>query len=381
MSRGNIPRLGSWLAKALGIANKAGPSPSNAAEKFLSRLTTVVLLLACSLAECLGQDAGRIQLQLNTDEADAVLLILQKNAAHQPITDEDWKKLFGTEPYVRLKERETSMKRAFTDDDFKAFVLSPELSAKGDSLRQTLDAWKKTNLTASAERVLAYLPAQAKIRAKVFPVIKPKINSFVWDTQTDPAIFLYLDPQESAAKFENIVAHELHHIGFSSVESLSEAKFKDLPAPVKTALEWMGAFGEGFAMLAAAGSPDIHPHAFSSPEERARWDHDMSNFNLDLGTLQQFFLDVLDGKFKTPEDIQQKASEFYGIQGPWYTVGYKMAVVIENRYGRSELIDCMLDPRELLTKYNGAASELNAQKKADLALWSPDLLRKIAATN
>jgi len=38
---------------------------------------------------------------------------------------------------------------------------------------------------------------------------------------------------------------------------------------------WIGAFGEGFAMLAAAGGPAIHPHAVSSPEERARWDKDV----------------------------------------------------------------------------------------------------------
>ena len=65
-------------------------------------------------------------------------------------------------------------------------------------------------------------PTEAYIHAKVFPVIKPITNSFVFETTTDPAIFLYLDPEESAAKFENTVAHELHHIGYASVESLAE---------------------------------------------------------------------------------------------------------------------------------------------------------------
>jgi len=328
----------------------------------------------------LGQNSeARIQLQFNTVESEAVLSILAKQKSGQAITDIDWQRLFSTEPYVRLKKREASMKRDFSDDDFKKFVLSPELAAKADSLRNTLDEWKKADLNASAERVLAYLPQQASIRAKVFPVIKPKTNSFVFDTQTDPAIFLYLDPQESAAKFENTVAHELHHIGFSSVESLSEAKLKDLPANVKPAVEWMGAFGEGFAMLAAAGGPDVHPHAVSSPEERARWDHDMANFNQDVVTLQNFFLDVMNQKFKNQDEIRDKASEFYGIQGPWYTVGYKMAVVIERKYGRATLIDCMIDPRELLSKYNAAARELNQNHHDQLALWSPDLLAKIGA--
>jgi hypothetical protein len=323
--------------------------------------------------------SDRIQLQLNTDEADHVLEILAKKAAGQTILESDWLALFHTEPYARLKKREASMKRDSTDEDFAKFVMSPELAAKTDALRHTLDDWKKTDLKASAERVLTYLPGQATIHAKVCPVIKPKTNSFVFDTQTDPAIFLYLDPQKSAANFENTVAHELHHIGFASVDSLAKAKLKDLPPNVKSAVEWMDAFGEGFAMLAAAGSPDVHPHAVSSADERARWDHDMANFNQDLLTLQGFFLDIVNEKFKTEDEVREKASEFYGVQGPWYTVGYKMAVIVEKRYGRATLIDCMIDAREFLSRYNSAAAELNRSQKDQLAQWSPELMAKIGA--
>ncbi len=35
-------------------------------------------------------------------------------------------------------------------------------------------------------------------------------------------------------------------------------------------MKWMGAFGEGFAMLAAAGSADVHSHEISLPEGKAR---------------------------------------------------------------------------------------------------------------
>jgi hypothetical protein len=54
------------------------------------------------------------------------------------------------------------------------------------------------------------------VRAKIYPVIKPAINSFVREAATDPAIFLWLDPAVIREKFENIVAHELHHIGLTS---------------------------------------------------------------------------------------------------------------------------------------------------------------------
>jgi hypothetical protein len=132
-------------------------------------------------------------------------------------------------------------------------------------------------------------------------------------------------------------------------------------------------------MLAAVGSPDVHPHAASPTKERARWDHDMKNVGKDLKTVEKFFLDVIDGRLKTEAAIEERAFSFFGIQGPWYTVGYEMAVVIERRDGRAKLIECMSDPRKLLATYNRAAAELNAKGKPPLALWSEELLSKIGA--
>jgi hypothetical protein len=349
---------------------------------FMSPLRKFIPLLLSVVTAIPGRGeqpvASRIQLKLDTSEAEAVLMILDKRTAGEPVTDADWQRLFAAEPYARLKQREASMHRDFTDDDFKKFVLSPKLGPKAAALRHTLDAWRSTDLVSSGQRVLAYLPEQAHIKAKVFPLIKPQPNSFVFDTATDPAIFLYLDPDKSAADFENTVAHELHHIGFSSVDSLTEERLKDLPANVRPAVKWMGAFGEGFAMLAAAGGPDVDPHTASSPEVHARWEHDMGNFNQDLESLQQFFLDVVNEKLVGQDKIAEKGYTFFGVQGPWYTVGYKMAVIVEKRYGRKRLIECMLDPRELLATYNRAAEEINRSRKEQLALWSPELMRKLS---
>ncbi len=78
---------------------------------------------------------------LSRDPKRAVLAILEKRATGGSVADADWQRLFATEPYVRLKKREASMHRDFTDDDFKKFVLSPELATKESSLRHTVDAW------------------------------------------------------------------------------------------------------------------------------------------------------------------------------------------------------------------------------------------------
>ncbi len=333
-----------------------------------------LMVLAGTVSAQPPRPDARIQLAFIPAEAEAVLGILDKRAAAQPVLDADWQRLFSTVPYTRLKKREAALHRDFTDDEFKAFVLSPELAKKTEELRRTLEAWKSADLKAAANRILPYLPTQARIRASVFPMIKPKPNSFVYEPSTDPAVFLYLDPAISPAVFENTVAHEMHHIGFSSIEGEMDAHLKELPPPAKAVAEWIGAFGEGFAMLAAAGGPDIHPHAASPEADRARWDRDMANFNADLKTVEAFFLEVLHQKLKTKEAINTKAFSFFGVQGPWYTVGYRMAVVIEKRFGRPALVDCMVDLRKLLPLYNRAAVELNQKSAAPLALWSKELV-------
>jgi hypothetical protein len=142
----------------------------------------------------------------------------------------------------------------------------------------------------------------------------------------------------------------------------------------------MGAFGEGLAMLAAAGGSDIDPHAASSPGERIRWQHDLANFDSDLEAVNKFFVDILRGSLPDKEAVDQKAFSFFGVQGPWYTVGYRMAIIVEKRFGRRMLINTMLDPRQLLMLYNQAAAELNAAHKESLPLWSGQMLKQCLGT-
>lgn len=331
-----------------------------------------------------AQAAGSqsVDVRVVADEADAVLAILIKKRASQPITEADWQKLFSSEGYVRLKKRETVMQRSFEDEDFKNFVLSDAMIERTQALAETLARWERADVTGAARRALAYLPKEARVKAKIYPVIKPRGNSFVFDVGDDPAIFLYLDPKVNQAKFENTLAHELHHIGYGSScpSRQTSDEISRLPQNVRTVLKWIGAFGEGFAMLAAAGGPDIHPHAVSAPDERAQWDRDMANFNGDLKRVEKFFIDVLENRFKGQEEIDKEAFTFYGVQGAWYTVGWKMAVVIEKTYGRAKLIECICDLRKLLPTYNRAAASYNRQAPAPLALWSSSLIESINKT-
>jgi hypothetical protein len=330
-------------------------------------------MICCVLLVLLGRTiaAAAVDVRLVTDEADAVLAILAKRKANEPIADADWQRVFQSEGYVRLKQRESSMKRSFEDTDFKTFVLSDQLLARADALVETLARWKGADTSRAAGLALAYLPRDANIRAKIFPVIKPRENSFVFDVKENPAIFLYLNPAVSREKFENTLAHELHHIGYGTACPPREvtSAIKKLPQNKQTLLTWIGGFGEGFAMLAAAGGPDIHPHAVSDADERARWDKDLANFNDDLKKVDAFFNDIIAGKL-SEDQVNEKGFSFFGVQGPWYTVGWRMAVLIEKIYGRAKLIECMCDQRLLLATYNRAAKKYNRHTRAPLTLWS-----------
>lgn len=336
-------------------------------------MTRTLLTLTAALLAALASHADaadRVRIRIDGSEAEAVLAILDTQAAGRAAAEADWQAVFATRPYQRLKAREASMKRDFTDAGFREFVLRGEAAGRGAELRRTLEAWSRADLDAIAAKMLAYLPPRASIDVTVYPVIKPKHNSFVWELDKDPAVFVYLDPSVSGPKFENTVAHELHHVGLASIEKDYAASLAGLPRPARLAAEVMGAFGEGMAMLAAAGSPDVHPHAVSPADERERWNRDVAKADADLYTLDGFFAGIVAGRLND-EQVNARAMEYMGIQGPWYTVGYRMAAAVERARGREALLRCMEDPRRLLATWNEIA--------AGAARWSEGTLSAVKA--
>lgn len=310
----------------------------------------------------LSAQTPRLEVKLVTDEADAVLAIVARGHA---ATDADWKRLFDSEGYRRLKQREAGMKRAFTDSSFRAFVLDTPLARRAPRLDQALRAWKTVGVNAAAARAFAYLPAHARIRATIYPSIKPRDNTFVWEASTNPAIFFYLDPDITEAQFENTLAHELHHLGVASV-----CKNDDQPL----AVQWMSGFAEGRAMLAAAGDPDVHPHATSRASERAVWDRDYANIAPDMRRMEEFFTDLMTGAL-TEEEQSKRGYAFVATdsvpQGPFYTVGYFMARAVEKQLGRARLVASLCDPKLFLQDYNRVAI------KHKLPQWSSTFLKKL----
>lgn len=144
----------------------------------------VLFLLLFTLA-CATVPPPAPDVRMVADEAHAVLAILDKRHRGGTVTEADWNRVFGSEGYVRLKAREHSMQRKFEDDTFREFVMSDALLARREELASTLQSWLTADISRSRELALAYLPKGARLRAKVYPAIKPAANSFVFDLGGD----------------------------------------------------------------------------------------------------------------------------------------------------------------------------------------------------
>lgn len=341
---------------------------------FLILATLGVLSLVVATDGRAQSPDERLRITLVAGEAEAVLSILEARAAGETPAAEDWERLFSSEGYRRLKERETAMRVPFTDDEFRGFVLDDALLERLPALRQTLESWTSADLGGAAHRALTYLPDGVVVQARVYLVIKPKTNSFVFDLEGDPAIFLYVDPDVGAPKFENTVAHELHHIGLAAACTDEEA---ELPPGVRRARQWASAFGEGMAMLAAAGGPGIHPHATSGPEGRAVWERNLENLGRDMRRIETFLMDLAEERLTDEEETRARGFELIvsdGVpQGPFYTVGWHVAATVERESSRDRLLAVLCDPAALLAEYNRVAYAAN-QRGRNLPLWSERLV-------
>jgi hypothetical protein len=324
----------------------------------MRRYLLLLAFLALLCPPLAAQQPG-LDVTLVTDEADAVLAILDRIARGEQVTDMNWVGLLSSEGYVRLKQRELAMQREFEDTVFRNFVLSDVTLERAALLRETLDKWTHVNPDSAAARALLYLPAATTIRARIYPVIKPRTNSFVFETRTNPAIFLYLDPDVSDAQFDNILAHELHHIGYASA----------CPSEATGVRAYMGAFAEGRAMLAAAGAPDVHPHTTSADSVRAVWDRDFAKTRADMARLEEFFTAVADSAF-SEEAAGRQWLQFVATddvpQGAFYTVGYLMAQTVEQQLGRDRLLASLCDPFLFMLDYNEAVQ----RSGMNLPVWS-----------
>ena len=310
----------------------------------MHRLFLVLTILASPVA-------AQSTVRLDTEQPRLALAYIRATSPAE--RDSLWRLHVATRGYIRLHEREAAMNRAFTDSSFRAFLDSDTLRARADDLFGALNSWERADFESAEERARKYLPTGTVIRATVFIMIKPRTNSFVFDASRDPAIFFYLDPTTPGPKFANTAAHELHHIGLSA--ACPATKIED---PRQAAVRrWLSAFGEGWAMLAAAGSAKTDPHLHSSDRERAEWKRNTVMAQEDMFRLEQFFAGIRSGVIPV-DSADAKGFEFFNArpQGAWYTVGYLMTSTVERKDGRKALLKYICDPMGLIRRYQAIAT-------------------------
>ncbi len=315
------------------------------------------------------------------DEADAALAIMDSLNAGESVTSEQWSALWKSEGYTRLLARQASMGRdEGFGDDFATWLKDPENFQRAEALRDAVDGYRSFEASSSGRRAGAYLPDGIVLAASFYPVIKHTTNTFVFDLQGDPAIFVYVNPENSPIFVESLLAHELHHIGLAQCPEIVD--YEQLTENQRWVTGMLPMFGEGLAVLAAAGGPSTHPHFYSTPDEWAIWERDVINVASDLARVESFFVNVLDGTHPK-EERRQALFKFIVTpdvpQGPAYTLGWKMGSLVERRFGRDALLETMCDTRELLKLYNEAARETHADGINNLPVWSDKFIQALYA--
>lgn len=151
----------------------------------------------------------------------------------------------------------------------------------------------------------------------------------------------------------------------------------DSVSPAEAAARaWFGGFGEGLAVLAAAGGPDRETHPNDPPEIRDAWAARMDSVDYDIAELEDFFTALLDGQL-SGDDAGRRGMTFLNRPGSpqaaFYTVGWHMATTVERERGRQAVIDAVCDPVRLLLDYH----EIATRPGSELPTWSPTFIDRI----
>lgn len=130
-------------------------------------------------------------------------------------------------------------------------------------------------------------------------------------------------------------------------------------------------------MLAAAGSPTVNAHAEDADSIQQRWNRDVAHAPEDMRDLAQFFGDVLAGRITSADSVRRRGNTYFGVQGPWYTVGWLMASTVERELGRAALVRTTCAPVDFLAEYNRAAER--SSRRNGLPRWPAGLIDTLTA--
>ena len=81
---------------------------------------------------------------------------------------------------------------------------------------------------------------------------------------------------------------------------------------------------------------------------------------------------------QSADSVRDQAMTYFGVQGPWYTVGWLMASTVEREFGRPVLIGSLCEPTRFISLYNDAVQRAS-RRGTLLPAWSRTLVDRLIA--
>ncbi len=245
-------------------------------------------------------------------------------------------------------------------------------------LRNDLNTLKSSDLLRSVAVVRSFLPPDAVLDVKFSFVLFGHSSAFSVGRENG-FDFLQLprktDDSLDIDQIVQILAHELHHSGFASMDEkyLNDIKDRDrlmllgilaaegMPTYfIDKPQEHLAAYRDSRDPLRRMVAADWEKHSARLPELYLRAEADL-NANLEGGLSQDDLMHIW----------------MAGAKGPAYILGGDMIRVIDTYLGREAAVSVAADYRKLLRMYNHAARQAHAQGKKPY-LFSESLADRIA---
>ncbi|MBC7252020.1 MAG: hypothetical protein H5T62_17300 [Anaerolineae bacterium] len=288
--------------------------------------------------------------QLDTTGAEALLEFCQALEQGHPWDEAAIRRIVVSPPYQTLIAHHSRMDTSITTEAFIELLLAlrdgQQFTSNSERLTRIHAAYRsaceqvstlQTRLECLVDPILIErgskrareaLPPQARLEATVY--FLPDGRSFGY--VVDNAIVLDLLQVSSAGEIEKTLAHELHHVGVSSL----------LPEPcpdpeLDAALETLvGMVQEGAA-------------TYWVDEWRA------SPTPADFALVEAFLRDALSGQLEAEEATRRRAELVQGWRGPLYQVGNEMIAVLVAAQGDDWVQAHLGDPVGLLRAWQEEA--------------------------
>ena len=313
--------------------------------RLLLALLSALALAACASAPTsLPPTAAPVpSVRLDASGARALLDFCQALNQDQPWDEAAIRRMVATPPYQVLVAHHSHMDASFTSEAVVEMLLAlrdgKPLDTDSGRLARIYAAYRSacgqlSRLQArlerladsavverAADRARSALPPQAELEATVYLLMDGRSSGYV----VEGAIALDLLRISSSAEMEATLAHELHHIGASSL----------LPEPCSE--PDLGEALETLVGLVQEGAATYYIDGWRGSPTPA-----------DLERVEAFLRDALSGQLRADQVAARRAELVRGVRGPLYRVGNQMIADLAAARGDAWVQDRLGDPVGLL---------------------------------